>query len=180
MWQRNTCSQRRAKNRARDACRFCVGGQMETNRGRGQVRGSAHAGHLGGITTRARRGPAFVGFQPSEARRRWAERVAHPLRPSMARIPLTLVVACSPSNGIGKDGGLPWRLKREMAYFRHTTSRCPAGGKNAVLMGRNTWLSIPPKFRPLAGRINIVLSHKQNGEELGVCVSLPIVFPALV
>ncbi|SNX85048.1 related to Dihydrofolate reductase [Melanopsichium pennsylvanicum] len=77
------------------------------------------------------------------------------------------------TNGIGKDGGLPWRLKGEMAYFRSVTSHIPEeekrrGARNAVIMGRKTWVSIPPKFRPLAGRINIVISRTSSATELGV------------
>lgn len=33
---------------------------------------------------------------------------------------------------------------------------------NAVVMGRRTWESIPPKFRPLPGRINVVLTRQEN------------------
>ncbi|GFT86074.1 dihydrofolate reductase [Nephila pilipes] len=35
------------------------------------------------------------------------------------------------------------------------------GKKNAVIMGRKTWFSMPEKFRPLEGRINIVLTTTQ-------------------
>lgn len=67
---------------------------------------------------------------------------------------VTLVLAATtPKLGIGMNGGLPWRLKKEMQYFKNVTR----GG--AVLMGRKTWESIPPKFRPLPGRQNIVISR---------------------
>jgi dihydrofolate reductase/thymidylate synthase len=46
-----------------------------------------------------------------------------------------------------------------MKYFKELTSRTADPGKqNAVIMGRKTWESIPAKFRPLPGRINVVLS----------------------
>ncbi|SCU95629.1 LAME_0F12816g1_1 [Lachancea meyersii CBS 8951] len=77
------------------------------------------------------------------------------------------IVAClMPEMGIGYNGKLPWRLKQEMAYFRQvTTGTFSSGAQNAVVMGRKTWESIPPKFRPLPGRVNIVVS-RQHGEEL--------------
>jgi dihydrofolate reductase len=89
---------------------------------------------------------------------------------------LTLIVAATPKNGIGKNGALPWpMLKKEMAYFARVTKRVPKSAEsasdsdsdsdpttrqNAVLMGRKTYLSIPPKFRPLKGRTNIVISSQ--------------------
>ncbi|KZV95636.1 hypothetical protein EXIGLDRAFT_735037 [Exidia glandulosa HHB12029] len=73
---------------------------------------------------------------------------------------LTLIVAATTSNGIGHSGKLPWKLAREMAYFKRVTSGAPTGSRNVVLMGRNTWESIPPRFRPLAERINVVLSTR--------------------
>jgi dihydrofolate reductase/thymidylate synthase len=74
-----------------------------------------------------------------------------------------VIYAATPSGGIGKDGTLPWKLPSDMAYFaRVTTSTStvstPGGVRNAVVMGRKTWASIPAKFRPLKGRLNIVLS----------------------
>jgi dihydrofolate reductase/thymidylate synthase len=47
-----------------------------------------------------------------------------------------------------------------MAHFKKVTLAAPAGKMNAVVMGRKTWESIPDKFKPLPGRINIVLSRK--------------------
>ena len=70
---------------------------------------------------------------------------------------LTLIVAAtSPALGIGLNGKLPWRLKSELAYFARVTKR---GGRNAVIMGRKTWESIPARFRPLPERVNVVLSR---------------------
>lgn len=84
---------------------------------------------------------------------------------SMSR--LTIIVAATSTNGIGKGGQLPWRLPKEMAYFAKVTSAAPEGKTNAVIMGRNTWESIPPKFQPLQKRANIVLSRNKD---LDLCV----------
>ena len=71
-----------------------------------------------------------------------------------------LVVAAAKNMGIGKEGGLPWSLPGDMAYFKYLTSRTrDAAKQNAVIMGRRTWESIPAKFRPLKGRINVVLTR---------------------
>ncbi|KDR11482.1 dihydrofolate reductase isoform X2 [Zootermopsis nevadensis] len=74
---------------------------------------------------------------------------------------LNIIVAVSENMGIGMNGDLPWRLRKEMAYFSRMTKRTKDSSKqNAVIMGRKTWESIPDKNRPLAGRINIVLSRQ--------------------
>jgi dihydrofolate reductase len=70
-----------------------------------------------------------------------------------------VVVAADEDNGIGAGNRLPWRIPGDMAFFRQLTSDAPAGMRNAVIMGRKTYASIPPKFRPLAGRLNVVLSR---------------------
>jgi dihydrofolate reductase len=64
-----------------------------------------------------------------------------------------LVWAQSANGVIGRDGTLPWQLPEDMKHFRALT----AG--TTVLMGRRTWESLPPRFRPLPGRRNLVLSH---------------------
>ena len=69
----------------------------------------------------------------------------------------SLIVATDKNLGIGKMNSLPWKLKSEMRYFRETTLHF----NNVVVMGRNTWESIPNKFKPLSGRINIILSSRQ-------------------
>src|SRR5262245_56184084 len=70
----------------------------------------------------------------------------------------TCIVAADRRRGIGKNGEMPWRLRREMRFFVTETSAttCP-GASNAVVMGRKTWLSL--HRRPLPHRLNIVLSR---------------------
>jgi dihydrofolate reductase / thymidylate synthase len=73
---------------------------------------------------------------------------------------IDLVVACDLNRGIGKENGLPWRLPGDMKHFRELTSNVEDPAKrNAVLMGRKTWESIPTKFRPLPNRTNVVLTR---------------------
>ncbi|KAK7232612.1 dihydrofolate reductase [Aureococcus anophagefferens] len=80
---------------------------------------------------------------------------------------LSLVVATTPSGGIGQDGTLPWvaqgvHLPGDMSYFkRATTETRDPSKRNAVVMGRRTWEGIPERFRPLAGRVNIVLTSDE-------------------
>ena len=74
---------------------------------------------------------------------------------------MTCIVAATQQMGIGKDGGLPWKLRKEMKYFADVTTRAPEGKQNVVIMGRRSWESIPQKFRPLKGRINIVVTSKE-------------------
>ncbi|KAJ8115965.1 hypothetical protein OPT61_g2506 [Boeremia exigua] len=95
---------------------------------------------------------------------------------TMAPKSLTLILAATPSLGIGKSGGLPWpQLKKEMGYFARVTKRTAPNSisegegagevaakkerLNAVVMGRKTWDSIPEKFRPLKGRVNVVVTR---------------------
>jgi dihydrofolate reductase len=72
---------------------------------------------------------------------------------------LTIIVAATVSNGIGKNGILPWHIPQDLKYFAKATSNAPEGTQNAVVMGRNTWESIPAKYRPLKERLNVVISH---------------------
>jgi dihydrofolate reductase len=80
--------------------------------------------------------------------------------------PVSLVVAATPGGGIGAAGALPWSLPSDLAFFRQvTTSTADATKRNAVIMGRKTWASIPAKFRPLKGRLNVVLSGSADVRE---------------
>lgn len=67
--------------------------------------------------------------------------------------------------GLGKDNKLPWRIPQELRHFAKLTSTTEDPNKqNAVIMGRNSWESIPAKFRPLPGRFNIVLTRRSDYE----------------
>lgn len=57
---------------------------------------------------------------------------------------------------IGRDGGMPWHLPEDLAHFKNTTAGHP------VIMGRRTWESFPPAYRPLPGRTNIVVSSSET------------------
>ncbi|KAF9620068.1 hypothetical protein IFM89_010718 [Coptis chinensis] len=89
-----------------------------------------------------------------------------------------VIVAATPSMGIGKDGKLPWRLPSDLNFFKEVTMTTSELGKtNAVIMGRKTWESIPQKYRPLPGRLNVVLtrfgsSNIASAENVVVCGGL--------
>ena len=65
----------------------------------------------------------------------------------------TIIVATDAQRGIGIRNTLPWRLPEDLAHFKQLTAGSP------VLMGRKTWDSLPPRFRPLEGRRNIVITR---------------------
>ena len=69
---------------------------------------------------------------------------------------LNLIFARARNGVIGRDNTLPWHLPEDMAHFKRTTLGCP------VIMGRKTWDSLPPKFRPLPGRLNVVVTRQLN------------------
>lgn len=75
----------------------------------------------------------------------------------------SIIVAVDSKMGIGKGNDLPWRLSRDMQHFKEMTLPCDKpGAKNAVVMGRKTWESLPVKYRPLPGRLNVVLSSQEG------------------
>jgi dihydrofolate reductase len=74
---------------------------------------------------------------------------------------LHLIYARAANGVIGINGTLPWHLPEDLAHFKRTTLGCP------VIMGRKTWDSLPPKFRPLPGRTNIVVTRQESWNEIG-------------
>jgi dihydrofolate reductase len=67
-----------------------------------------------------------------------------------------LIWAQTPAGVIGADGGMPWHVPEDLKYFREITTGA------TVLMGRRTWEALPPRFRPLPGRRNVVLSREPD------------------
>ena len=76
-------------------------------------------------------------------------------------MPLHLIYARAANGVIGKDNKLPWHLAEDMAHFKQLTQGCP------VVMGRKTWDSLPPRFRPLPGRTNIVVTRQSDWQAEG-------------
>lgn len=73
-----------------------------------------------------------------------------------------LVVASDNEGSIGDGTTVPWNVPEDMKFFKETTTTSAKGKRNAVIMGRKTWDSIPTKFRPLPNRLNVVLSRNVN------------------
>ena len=74
-------------------------------------------------------------------------------------VPIIFVAAVAENGVIGRDNGLPWRIKSEMKYFRSVTMGKP------VVMGSKTYVSIG---KPLVGRTNIVVTRNQDFAARGV------------
>jgi dihydrofolate reductase len=74
---------------------------------------------------------------------------------------LHLIMARASNGVIGKDNTIPWHLPEDMAHFKRLTMGCP------VIMGRKTWDSLPARFRPLPGRVNMVITRQQDWHENG-------------
>ena len=74
---------------------------------------------------------------------------------------LNLIYARARHGVIGHKNALPWHLPEDLAHFKRHTQGCP------VIMGRRTWDSLPPRFRPLPGRLNAVLTRDEKWHENG-------------
>ena len=83
----------------------------------------------------------------------------------MTRPVVALIAAVSRNHVIGHGNALLWNVPEDMQFFRRTTSGCP------VIMGRKTWESLPPRFRPLPSRRNVVVSRQAQFEAPGADVA---------
>lgn len=78
---------------------------------------------------------------------------------------LKLIFARARNGVIGHRNTLPWHLPEDLAHFKRTTLGCP------VIMGRKTWDSLPPRFKPLPGRLNIVVTRQRGWQAQGAMVA---------
>lgn len=74
-------------------------------------------------------------------------------------VSFSVIAAVDEKFGIAKEGNIPWRLSADMKHFKEITTAAPS---NVVVMGRKTWDSLPPRFKPLPGRINAVITAHQG------------------
>ena len=74
---------------------------------------------------------------------------------------INLIFARAANGVIGKKGAMPWHLPEDLAHFKRLTQGWP------VVMGRKTWDSLPPRFRPLPGRTNIVITRQPGWSDTG-------------
>lgn len=78
-----------------------------------------------------------------------------------SRPTLALIAAVARNRVIGRGGELVWHESEDQKHFRRVTMGCP------VIMGRKTWDSLPPRFRPLPGRRNLVVTRNPHWQAEG-------------
>jgi dihydrofolate reductase len=81
---------------------------------------------------------------------------------------INIIAAMTNERVIGINGSLPWHIPDEMKLFKQITEN------NIVIMGKNTWESLPEKFKPLPNRTNIIVSSSL-GEQKGANICRNIV-----
>ena len=67
-----------------------------------------------------------------------------------------MIAAMSTNRVIGINNDLPWHLPDDFKFFQTKTKG------HHVLMGRKNYESLPPKFRPLPNRINLIITKNNN------------------
>ena len=77
---------------------------------------------------------------------------------------MNIIVATCLNDGIGYKNSLPWNFRSDLKYFAKLTK---GNGNNAIVMGKNTWNSLP--FHPLPKRENLILSTTLNKENNKNC-----------
>ncbi len=77
---------------------------------------------------------------------------------------VALIAAIARNRELGKDNNLLWRLSDDMAFFKATTLN------HWVIMGRKSYESLPPKFRPLPNRVNVIVTRDRHYHAEGCLV----------
>ncbi len=75
-----------------------------------------------------------------------------------------MIAAMSSNHVIGKNNDLPWHLPDDFNFFKETTKH------HFILMGRKNFESLPPRFKPLPDRTNVVITRSENYEAAGTYV----------
>lgn len=74
---------------------------------------------------------------------------------------VSIIVARARNGAIGKDNQLLWHFPEDMKFFKETTSG------HCIITGRKNYESIPPKFRPLKNRTNIIVTRNEQYQAEG-------------
>ena len=83
----------------------------------------------------------------------------------MQKPQVVIVAAIGKNRELGKDGKLLWNIPDDLKRFKSLTMGHP------VIMGRKTFDSLPPKFKPLPDRTNIVVTRDKNWHYEGAVVA---------
>ena len=78
---------------------------------------------------------------------------------------IRLIAAIDRKRGIAKHGGLPWSIPEDAQYFTDQTKTHDGNVLTGGTTFRNTY-----KGRPLAGRQNYILTHKEEPIEGAILV----------
>jgi dihydrofolate reductase len=87
----------------------------------------------------------------------------HPNQRELTLFRIAVIAALAPNQSIGHADSLPWKMPRDMQFFRRTTSG------HVVVMGRNTFESLG--CRPLPKRVNVILTRSKSYEGKNVFVA---------
>lgn len=74
---------------------------------------------------------------------------------------ISMIAAMGSNRTIGKDNDIPWHLPDDFQYFKETTKG------HYVLMGRKNFESLPPRFKPLPQRPNVIITRNPNYQAEG-------------
>lgn len=70
---------------------------------------------------------------------------------------ISMIWAQSRNGAIGINGRLPWTIPGDLKNFSDLTRH------HIVIMGRKTWDSLNPRFKPLPHRYNVILTRDTSG-----------------
>ena len=77
---------------------------------------------------------------------------------------ISMIAAMGQNRVIGKDNDIPWHLPDDFQFFKKTTEG------HHVLMGRKNFESLPPRFKPLPNRPNVIITRNPEYHADGAVV----------